>query len=62
MSFKTFGISGFCIFAYKFFLAPTTSLKRTVIFRLFFVILAVLGTDAEEATSDVERELGARSR
>jgi len=33
MTFKTFGISGFRIFAYKFFLAPTTSLKRTVIKR-----------------------------
>jgi len=30
MTFKTFGISGFHIFAYKFFLALTTSLKRTV--------------------------------
>jgi len=32
MTFKTFGISEFRIFAYKFFLAPTTSLKRTVKF------------------------------
>jgi len=31
MTFKTFGISGFRIFAYKVFLAPTTSVKRTVI-------------------------------
>jgi hypothetical protein len=30
MTFKTFGISGFRIFAYKFFFALTTSLKRTV--------------------------------
>jgi hypothetical protein len=30
MTFKTFGISGFRIFAYTFILALTTSLKRTV--------------------------------
>ena len=30
MTFKTFGISGFRIFAYTFILMPTTSLKRTV--------------------------------
>jgi hypothetical protein len=35
MTFKTFGISGFHIFAYKFFLVPTTSLKRTVNSRSF---------------------------
>jgi len=30
MTFKTFRISGFCVFAYKFFLTLTTPLKRTV--------------------------------
>ena len=30
MTFKTLRISGFHVFAYKFFLMPTTSLKRTV--------------------------------
>jgi hypothetical protein len=28
MTFKTFGISGFCVYAYKVFPTPTTSLKK----------------------------------
>lgn len=38
MTFKTFRISGFRVFAYTFFLIPTTELKRTVINLLFLKV------------------------